>query len=299
MSKARELADVIGTQGTTEQVLSGRRNWIINGDFQVSQRGDFATSPVVVSNDNYSVDRWQHAGYGYATVQKLNGYLRMSSNQSTNHCFYTQQKVEDFGKRFNGQTITISGKCNTNSSNLRLWMFEGSAWSDKGSITGDFSFTFTYVKQDSYDHSGIRFAISDPSSPNVATSIANGEYFELSEVQLELGSVATPFEHRSYGEELALCQRYYQYHGNNQQMLIGWSYCGTNEHCWGSFQFPKMRVAPTATYTGQAHSNCAGDITVSGIATTPSSLEYMNIAPTSLPAGYFVSVPNLWLDAEL
>ena len=29
-------------------------------------------------------------------------------------------------------------------------------------------------------------------------------------IQLETGSSATPFEHRSYGEELALCQRYYQ-----------------------------------------------------------------------------------------
>ena len=36
------------------------------------------------------------------------------------------------------------------------------------------------------------------------------DYFEYTGLQLELGKVATPFEHRSYGEELALCQRYYQ-----------------------------------------------------------------------------------------
>ena len=39
---------------------------------------------------------------------------------------------------------------------------------------------------------------------------AASNYWQITGVQLELGKVATPFEHRSYGEELALCQRYYQ-----------------------------------------------------------------------------------------
>jgi len=41
-------------------------------------------------------------------------------------------------------------------------------------------------------------------------------------VQLEEGSVATPFEQRQYGQELALCQRYYQaYYGNTTATLGG------------------------------------------------------------------------------
>ena len=38
----------------------------------------------------------------------------------------------------------------------------------------------------------------------------NGATFYITGVQLEVGSVATPFEHRSYGQELSLCERYYQ-----------------------------------------------------------------------------------------
>jgi hypothetical protein len=44
--------------------------------------------------------------------------------------------------------------------------------------------------------------------------------FFITGVQLEVGSVATPFEHRSYGEELALCQRYYQVYGGTAYATI-------------------------------------------------------------------------------
>ena len=45
---------------------------------------------------------------------------------------------------------------------------------------------------------------------NLGVGGATSDYFQITGVQLEVGSAATPFEHRSYGDELAKCQRYYQ-----------------------------------------------------------------------------------------
>jgi hypothetical protein len=44
---------------------------------------------------------------------------------------------------------------------------------------------------------------------NVNLGDTSGNYWQITGVQLEVGDTATPFEHRSYGEELAKCQRYY------------------------------------------------------------------------------------------
>ena len=48
----------------------------------------------------------------------------------------------------------------------------------------------------------------DLGSNNFGSSTDN--FISITGVQLEVGSVATEFEHRSFGEELALCQRYYE-----------------------------------------------------------------------------------------
>jgi len=45
--------------------------------------------------------------------------------------------------------------------------------------------------------------------------------FYLTGVQLELGSVATPFEHRSYADELRMCQRYYYKPENTTNAYLG------------------------------------------------------------------------------
>ena len=55
-------------------------------------------------------------------------------------------------------------------------------------------------------------ALADPRTANGQNTTwgeSASDTFYITGVQLELGSTATDFEHRSYGEELALCQRYY------------------------------------------------------------------------------------------
>lgn len=57
----------------------------------------------------------------------------------------------------------------------------------------------------SYSASGVTGAITGGTNTNIEFSTG-----AVSKVQLEFGSVATPFEQRPYGMELMLCQRYYE-----------------------------------------------------------------------------------------
>tara|TARA_S200002703_G_scaffold124147_1_gene110204 strand:+ start:2331 stop:3407 length:1077 start_codon:yes stop_codon:yes gene_type:complete len=66
---------------------------------------------------------------------------------------------------------------------------------------------------------------------NVNLADALDNYFQITGVQLEVGETATPFEHRSYGEELALCQRYYYKIGiSGNTAGIGWFYTNANAY---------------------------------------------------------------------
>ena len=100
-------------------------------------------------------------------------------------------------------------------------------------------------------------------SATAATSVVgtNGATFYITGVQLEAGSVATPFERRSYGQELALCQRYFVSASIN-----------VSPSAWNAtpYYFPvTMRATPTVTGTGAGY-------TVSGSATNSGIYHYQN-----------------------
>ena len=136
--------------------------------------------------------------------------------------------------------------------------------------------------------------------------------FFITGVQLEVGSQATPFEHRSFAEELALCERYFYMtypYGATIGAASGESFLGRfldGTQSYGSIQVPSvnMRAAPTKviynTATGTVSQirtdtqNVAAGIT--GTGTKGGGWIYVN----AVSVGTSVSVKaHLTMDAEL
>jgi len=91
-------------------------------------------------------------------------------------------------------------------------------------------------------------------SGSVTLASNTGATFYITGVQLEVGSSATSFDYRQYGQELALCQRYYQTIDDFYFRVyqVGSSYAGQ------TVTLPaKMRTSPTVTIVGTwGVSNC-------------------------------------------
>jgi hypothetical protein len=94
----------------------------------------------------------------------------------------------------------------------------------------------------------------------VNLAATSGAYFYITGVQLEPGSVATPFERRLVGTELALCQRYYQRYVSttSTSMFYAGGYNVAGANLLTNFWFPPMRTTPTATQIGTWVTNNCG-----------------------------------------
>ncbi len=109
----------------------------------------------------------------------------------------------------------------------------------------------------------------------------NGATFYITGVQLETGSVATPFERRPYGTEFFLCQRYYQEVGvsaENNFIYQGNSSGNTTYYFPLPLAVP-MRAAPTATVAGTWGS---GNVTMPFSVNSSNNSYRVNITATAV-----------------
>ena len=197
-------------------------NQLINGDFRVYQRG---TSNSAVGFG--PADRWRNNGnraIGINTGGLPNGFGGSIASSVAGNTLSIRQPVE---LPLNTAGQAMSGPFFVGSQwTLSFYVKDdggagGSiapeiAWSD-GSSSGGSSATAAIPTQTSTG-SWARYVFpvtitSAPASSNKCLNVnlvLNGTgQVEVTGVQLEPGSVATPFEHRAIGTELALCQRYY------------------------------------------------------------------------------------------
>ena len=254
------------TQGLTNATYlspfaSGYRNRIINGNMMIAQRGTSFSNPA--SSASYgSLDRWGTYNSGsaitYAQVAGPTGYRY--ALQATGATGNTQtelfQRIESYNcSDLSGQTITIQANISASSAQTVGWSLLYCNTQDTFSSTTNIS-----VGTWSVTTTAATFTATITGLPSGATNglelrfyPQNGGAFTsgtitITGVQLELGSVATPFEVRSVGTELALCQRYFWQSQNltGTYTLFGSGVYNSSTQASIVTFFPQpMRVAPT------------------------------------------------------
>ena len=218
--------------GTVAMGSSFKRNRIINGNMNVAQRGTTFTD-----GNGYTLDRWygNRSGgvtgvtyaqvYGaFSTATNSMSIQRTSGNTSTATAVL-YQAIEGVNSRdLAGKTITVSFQIGSGSisstTGHSVIVYYQTTTTDIGPTSGGWTAltaqTFTVASSSSFTQKTFQFSI-----PSTATQLqlsiqfafsgtaGADDRFYLTQVQLEQGSVATPYEMQIYSDQLAQCQRYY------------------------------------------------------------------------------------------
>jgi hypothetical protein len=301
-----KVSGSLSVAGNNYSPQTGFKNRIINGDFSVWQRGTARYSNSGMgSSAKYYADRWTSGQYQNAAFERVDRTtagptskyaMRVSSSSAAedgsgtrmvlgqliehlNCADLAEQSVTlSFWVRFSASSIASYG-----SFNYSVWQQDsvdlafdtnGATRADTLSLTnGSFPTTWTKLTlvvttASTMKNLAVQFGFS-----NLANTASNGSFwYEIAEVQIEKNSVATPFEFRSIGQELALCQRYFQkwdysaaLGSSGATALVANKYSTTDSLvATASLNMP-MRTSPTISSTNataRAVLNTGGGITV-------------------------------------
>jgi hypothetical protein len=220
MSRAREFADLASSADAGG--ITGK-NLIINGAMQVafqhSHKYECTTADASLSANDYNFLQQSIEGqnlyqlqYGNSNAETVtvsfwvrsnktgtyNVELRISSTTNYNAQQYTISASNTWEKKvvtFVGSTANaLSNTDNSAGLELNFWLGAGSTYSG-GTTQGNTWHTTTNAR----------------AAGNVNLADTIGNEWHITGIQLEVGEQATPFEHRSFGDELVRCQRYYEY----------------------------------------------------------------------------------------
>lgn len=306
------------------------RNLIINGNFAINQRGGSNTTI-----NTYALDRWRSYGgpMGFTISQQdvlstlsTSKYAlrlqRTSGNTQTNNIGVAQGIESKNCEGLAGTQLTLSFKARAGanlSGDFAYIVFFGTGTdenpvgmtgqtSDVSSVSASTDWT-SYTKTVNVPAGTTQITVGFSFTP--AGTAGTNDWFEVAEVQVERGSVATPFEHRSYGNELARCERYYQVYGNVFGILM---HNYTSGQAFGGFPLrTPMRANAAADYilpydnaATAYYSNGGAKKTLTALTLNASSTNFIQLTVTGTlgtggDAGHLDinSVDAIKLQAEL
>lgn len=206
--------------------IAGTRNRIINGGMAIDQRNAGASQTFTAAAAlAYSVDRW----YGYCTGANVTGQRVQGATVGQFRYQFTgaaSVTAIGFGHRIEQlNSADLAGTTATLSVDLANSVLTSVTWTAYYATTADTfgtlaSPTRTQIATGTFtvNSTVARYStnISVPAAATTGIEIVftvgaqTSGTWTIGNVQLEAGSVATPYERRSYGAELALAQRYFE-----------------------------------------------------------------------------------------
>ena len=273
LDTAEEVRDLIGARG--------RKNLIINGGFDVWQRGTANTAISGIAH--YTADRWcSNASAATLSVEAGRDtanlpYNRLRIIQTATPTIHNmlQQRVEGLNE-LSGKTMTFSieAKVGSGTKDFALVAYISIAAGGSSTILSKIvTFTSEYARFE------FTFDVPDMSSSTINNAtdflqvyVQDASDFkpytaDFKEAQLELAPFATEFEHRSYGEELALCQRYYWRGGlQDSGASLFYGVTAMAGHAGGTSFPTRMRVIPTVTtITAPTYTNATANALLASV----------------------------------
>jgi len=196
----------------------------------------------------------QHLKYGTSGAQQLTASFWVKSSVAAVFGIYM---YSGDGVRIIGSTYTINS---ANTWEYKTVTFVGDTGGTINNDNGDALYlgfvlaagsgmrTTDNTSWGSYSSGKLAYGHTAAANAVMTTS---GATWQLTGVQLEVGDTATPFEHRSYGDELARCQRYYEIVGSAGTGDIAIGGYANSSTFYETFQFKtEKRAAPTVAKNG-------------------------------------------------
>jgi|GEM_PF-6493545 len=241
------------------------KNLLINGDQSIAQRGDYSAGTAATLNTFY-VDRWMnassadinlsHNAINNTTHTKSTRYDVTTTDLTTTKNIRCRQYIKDI-TRLRGRTVTLTAQIKTNTK-AGLVLYGGVSLRKQTAVQDGSWHTIsaTYTVDAAATFMLIDISTVNDAETSAAVDVTVGDYIEVSNVQLELGSEFTGFEDTPSDIQLIRCQHYYQKYsmetaGGQRPNLHGYAYTPAGTANVLAVLFPvTMRAVPTATITG-------------------------------------------------